>query len=254
MPDHFKAILFDLDGTLRHNLPSGGEFFADYIVQLGLRLTAEDRLLGHRWEQYYWANSLDLKADKQLFHEEDGDFWRHYAKRQLAAFGATTAQAEELGPKISLYMEENYRPQSIVPDDVKRTLPNLVESGYKLAIVSNRDLPYQHEIEELGLGQFFAFSLAGGEVNAFKPEPDIFLHACQRLGVAPAESVYVGDNYFADVVGSLKAGMQPVLYDPRSIFPDAGCPTIKSFDELLDVLIVRSQVVLQDPSAGGDRA
>jgi hypothetical protein len=37
-------------------------------------------------------------------------------------------------------------------------------------------------------------------------------------------------------VGSLKAGLQPVLYDPRGIFPDAGCPTISSFDELPDIL------------------
>jgi len=231
-----KAIFFDLDGTLRHNLPSGGEFFAAYIVQLGLPLSNENRLLGQRWEHYYWANSIDLKTDKETFNAENGDFWRHYGKRQLVAFGFSTHQASELGPKISQYMEEYYRPQSIVPDDVKRLLPTLRERGYKLAVISNRDMPFQKEIEELGLATYFDLALAGGEVNAWKPEPDIFLHACQRLGVTPAQSVYVGDNYFADVVGSRNAGMQPVLYDPRGIFPDAGCPTFKSFDELPDLL------------------
>ena len=52
-----KAVFFDLDGTLRHNLPSGGEFFADYAIQLGLRATLEDRLRAMRWEHFYWANS-----------------------------------------------------------------------------------------------------------------------------------------------------------------------------------------------------
>jgi FMN phosphatase YigB (HAD superfamily) len=236
LPDRFKAIFFDLDGTLRHNLPSGGEFFADYIITLGLRLTAEDRLLGHRWEHYYWANSLDLKEDRETYHEENAEFWRHYAKRQLVAFGATTAQASELGPKVSDYMEDHYRPQSIVPDDVRRVLPKLVEAGYKMAVISNRELPFQNEIEELGIAPFFAFSLAGGEIRAWKPEPEIFLHACQRVDVPPALAVYVGDNYFADVVGSRKAGLQPVLYDPRRIFPDASCPVISSFDELPEAL------------------
>ncbi len=55
-----NAVLFDLDGTLRHNLPSGGEFFADSIIQFGLHLTNEDRLRGSRWENFYWANSLGL--------------------------------------------------------------------------------------------------------------------------------------------------------------------------------------------------
>jgi putative hydrolase of the HAD superfamily len=249
LPDHFKAIFFDLDGTLRHNLPSGGEFFADYIIQLGMPLSHEDRLLGHRWEHYYWAYSPDLKADKQIYREENGEFWRNYAKRQLIAFGASNVQAAELGPKVSQYMEEFYRPQSVVPDDVKRTLPILQEKGYKLAVISNRDVPFQQEIEELGLAPFFPFILAGGEVNAWKPEPDIFLHACRRLDVTPVESVYVGDNYFADVVGSRNAGLQPVLYDPRGIFPDAGCQTIKSFDDLPELLNDRLKAILKNHSA-----
>ena len=236
MPDPFKAIFFDLDGTLRHNLPSGGEFFADYLTTLGLRLTPEDRLLGHRWEHFYWAYSLELKADKETYPAENGEFWRHYAKRQLVAFGATDQQAAELGPKVSEYMEEYYRPKSVIPEDVKRTLPALLERGYQMAVISNRDLPFQHELEELELASYFVFSLAGGEVHSWKPEPGIFLHACRRLDVPPAQAVYVGDNYFADALGARNAGLQPVLYDPRGIFPDAGCPTIKSFDELPGVL------------------
>ena len=227
-----KAVFFDLDGTLRHNLPSGGEFFADYVSQLGLRVSEEDRLRGFRWENYYWANSLDLKADREMYAGEDGDFWRQYARRQLIAFGANNAQASDLLPKVTRYMEEFYRPQSVVPDEVIRLLPKLMESGYKMAVISNREKPFQKEVAALGLAPFFAFALAGGEVNAWKPEPDIFFHACRRLEVTPPESVYVGDNYFADVVGSRSAGLQPVLYDPRGIFPEAGCPVIKSFNEL----------------------
>jgi FMN phosphatase YigB (HAD superfamily) len=48
----------------------------------------------------------------------------------------------------------------------------------------------------------------------------------------------VGDNYFADIVGSRRAGLHPVLYDPNSIFPDADCTTIKSFDQLKSVIEV----------------
>jgi FMN phosphatase YigB (HAD superfamily) len=50
--------------------------------------------------------------------------------------------------------------------------------------------------------------------------------------------MYVGDNYFADVVGSRRAGLMPVLYDPGGIFPEADCTIIKSFEELNSVIKV----------------
>jgi len=231
-----QAIFFDLDGTLRHNSPSGGEFFADYASQLGLRIGSDDRLRAMRWEHYYWANSMELKADKQIYRDENQGFWRNYCRRQLIALGALNEQVEEFTPKISQYMDDAYHPKSIVPEDVLQLLPQLQQAGYSLAVVSNREKPYQQEIEALGIASYFVFTLAGGEVNAWKPEPDIFYHACKRMDTDPSQSLYVGDNYFADVVGSRRAGLQPVLYDPRGIFPDAGCPVLTSFDQLPSVL------------------
>jgi HAD superfamily hydrolase (TIGR01509 family) len=230
-----KAVFFDWDGTLRHNLPTGGEFFADYAIQLGLKATPDDKLRAMRWEHFYWANSAELKADR-LAHPEDRDFWTLYGKRQLMALGAAEAEAATLAPQVTAYMAEAYRPKSVVADGVMRLLPALKDGGYVIGVISNREKPYQDEIETLGLAPFFELVLAGGEVRMWKPAPHIFAHACKRLSVAPTEAVYVGDNYFADVVGARRAGLQQVLYDPRGIFPDPGCAIIRSFDELEGVL------------------
>ena len=235
-PNGIQTIFFDLDGTLRHNDPAGLEVFADYASQLGLRISREDRLRAMRWEHYYWANSIDLKADKEIYSEENHEFWKNYCRRQLVALGASNGQVEEFAPKISQHMDDSYHPKSIVPEDVLQLLPQLQQAGYSMAVISNREKPYQQEIESLGIASYFVFSLAGGEVNAWKPEPDIFFHACKRMNITPSQAMYVGDNYFADVVGSRRAGLQPVLYDPRGIFPDAGCPVLSSFDELPSVL------------------
>jgi HAD superfamily hydrolase (TIGR01549 family) len=231
-----QAVFFDLDGTLRHNLPSGSEVFADYASQLGLNIGPEDRLRAIRWEHYYWASSIELKADRQTYLEANLEFWQNYCCRQLVALGASNGQAEEFAPKVSKYMEDSYRPQSIVPQDVLQTLSQLQTAGYCMAIISNRQKPYQEEIESLGIAEYFSFSLAGGEMEAWKPEPEIFFHACKQLKINPSQAVYVGDNYFADVVGSRRAGLQPVLYDPRGIFPEAGCPVLTSFEQLPSVL------------------
>jgi len=230
-----KAIFFDLDGTLRHNLPSGGEVFADCAAQLGLSINDEDRLRAVRWENYYWASSEELKDDKKRYLTEP-DFWNHYAHRQLVALGASNKQVKMLAPKVSQYMEESYHPKTIVTQDALRALAELQQAGFIMAVVSNREKPYQREIEELGLSAFFVFSLAAGEINSYKPNPEIFIHACERADVKPAETVYIGDNYFADAVGSLRAGLQAVLFDPRRVFPDAECPVITSFDQLLSTI------------------
>ena len=137
-----------------------------------------------------------------------------------------------------MHMGEVYRPESVVPEDVRRALPQLKESGYLLGVISNRDKPFQDVLDDHGIGQFFDFSMAAGEVNIWKPDPGIFTPGLARVALPAREVMYVGDNYYADVVGARAAGLQPVLYDPLGIFPDPDCVTIKSFDELNSVIKV----------------
>lgn len=229
---HIKAVFFDLDGTLRHSVPEGGQIFDEHLISLGHPVTEEARHRAMRWEYLYWANSADLRDDL-LAHSSDTDnFWIEYSRRRLIAIGLSPASARELAPQVSAHMGEMYQPESIVPADVRRLLPALKETGYILAVVSNREKPFHELLASHSLSEFFHFSLAAGEVDIYKPDPGIFKHALERANVSAQETVYVGDNYFADVVGSRRAGLHPVLYDPGGIFPEADCATIKSFDEL----------------------
>jgi len=235
-PNGINAIFFDLDGTLRHSVPSGGDIFNDHIRALEVPFSEADRLRALRWEMQYWANSPDLLDDLKTHAGEDEKFWIEYTRRRLLALGLPPGKTVELAPQVSAHMGEAYKPESIVPDDARRVLPVLKDDGYILAVISNRDKPFHEVLESHGLGEFFQFSLAGGEVNAFKPEPEIFVHALKRANLGAQEAVYVGDNYYADVIGSRRAGLHPVLYDPNGLFPDADCAVIQSFDELIPAI------------------
>ena len=231
-----KAIFFDLDGTLRHSVPSADEILNEFLREQGINIDQHDHLLAMRWEYSYWAGSTDL-SDDIIAHSMDTDnFWIEYTKRRLLALKLSMEQSTELAPKVSLHMAEMYRPESIVPEDVRRVLPKLKEAGYMMAVISNRDKPFQETMDSHGLTEFFDFSLAAGEVDIYKPEPGIFEHALRRANIRARETVYVGDNYFADVIGARRAGLQPVLIDPNGIFADADCTKIKSFDELISVI------------------
>jgi len=238
MPYHIQAVFFDLDGTLRHSIPTGGEVFNQYVASLGFSYTEEDRLRALRWEHQYWASSTDLRDDLLAHSADTENFWIEYSRRRLLALGATLEWAGEVAARASAHMGEMYKPESVVYEDVRRTLPTLREAGYVLAVISNRDRPFQDVLESHNLSEFFPYSLAGGEVDVYKPEPGIFEHALKQMKVTASETVYVGDNYYADILGARRAGLQPVLYDPIEIFPDSDCVTIKSFDELNSVIKV----------------
>jgi len=231
-----KAVFFDLDGTLRHSVPTGGEVFTDYVITLGLHVSPEDRIRAARWEHFYWASSPDLRDDLIAHSGESENFWIEYSRRRLVALGASPDLAIEYAPKVSMHMGSEYKPESVTPDDVRRALNQLKQDGYLMAVLSNRDKPFQETLDSHNLSEFFHFSFAGGEVDAYKPDPRSFEHALQRAGVTAPEAVYVGDNYFADVIGANHAGLTPILYDPGGIFPEADCATIKTFDELNSVI------------------
>ena len=231
-----KAIFFDLDGTLRHSVPTGGDVFTDYVQALGFRITHEDRIRAMRWEHLYWANSMDLRDDLLAHSGETENFWIEYSRRRLVSLGISPALAREYAPKVSAHMGAEYRPESIVPEDVRRALAELRGEGYLMAVLSNRNDSFVELLSNHRIAEFFDFSIPAGEVQVWKPDPGLFEHALQRAGVLAQETIYVGDNYYADVIGSRRAGLTPVLVDPLGIFPEADCITIKTFDELSAIL------------------
>ena len=231
-----KAVLFDLDGTLRHHLPSGGEVFVEYLRSLGLNISNENKIRAEHWEHLYFASSPEIQADNEIFKDDLKAFWVNFTKRRLAALGIHETEAIELAPQVSDYMGEFYKPEVYVPEEAYPLLASLKESGYVLGVVSNRDDPFQEELNKLKLDSYFQFVLAAGEVKSYKPEPLIFERALEMSGTSAQETMYIGDNYFADIVGSRRAGLMPVLYDPISLFPDADCAVIKSFAELPELL------------------
>jgi len=226
-----KTILFDLDGTLLIHIPTGGDVFVEYVRQSGFAIHEEDYQRSERWTHFYFAHSFEIQEDARRCPEPK-DFWANYSRRKLVSLGLTAAAAQELAPQVSAYMAEFHRPAEIVPPEAPSVLSALKSQGVALGMVSNREEPYAEKLKELGLDSYFQFTLAGGEISAFKPDRAIFARALELANAAPAETLYVGDNYFADFVGARRAGLQAALYDPSNLFADFECQKIRSLSAL----------------------
>lgn len=231
MTENITTVLFDLDGTLRHNHPNGFDIFIGFLKELGFALTPEQIHAGHRWTHYYWSIAPEMHADMREFGGEGADFWRRYTQRQLQSLGIT-GDLPALAARIAALFDERYAPIHQVPDDVIPTLLRLRELGYTVGLVSNRLEPLTSLVTELGLANFFVFTLSAGEAGSWKPEPAIFHKAVEMASCRPEQTVYVGDNYYADVEGAQAAGLHPILIDPHGLFPEAICPVIRSLGEL----------------------
>jgi len=103
-------------------------------------------------------------------------------------------------------------------------LATLRARGKRLGLITNGFAETHYEkIALLGLEHAFDAVVCADEVGMVKPDPRIFLHACELLGTSPARSAMVGDRYFRDIVGAREAGLLTVYLDvhEESVPPDA---------------------------------
>lgn len=234
-PNGLTTVLFDLDGTLRVNHPHGNEVFWEFAQQLMPELQPEDRHRAQQWAFEYWAESEDLREDIKSFGStKEEEFWFNYARRHLTVLGLENDQAQEKAPQANKYMRTNYNPEDIVPEDVPETLKILKEAGLILGVITNRGSSIDEYMREIELAEFMDFYFAAGDIGFWKPNPEIFHYALGQANAKAEESIYVGDNYYADVVGARAAGLEAVLIDPNNHFPAADCVVIHKFGELID--------------------
>ena len=222
-----RAILFDLDGTLRFNRPSGLEAFFQFAQERGLAFCAEARRNVERWTHAYWSGK---HSGFIATLDDPAAFWRTYTQGMLAAAGIEDASLAFTQAIVSDF--ERYHAESYIPEEVHTILRALRESGYTLGLVSNRADDLSAVAADMGLRGYFHFTLSGGQANSWKPDARIFIRACEMANAAPHECLYVGDNYYADAQGALAAGLVPVLLDPRDVFPEAECVRIAHLGDL----------------------
>ena len=102
------------------------------------------------------------------------------------------------------------------------------------------------DLVAIGLDHHFTFQLGAREHGGAKPDPSIFLAACERLGCAPGEVLHVGDHVEMDVLGAARAGLRTAWVHrddarerhpawPRDdITPDITIPDLAALADLIE--------------------
>jgi len=89
--------------------------------------------------------------------------------------------------------------------------------GVRTAVVSNSEGRLAELLAEIGIADAFEHVIDSGRLGIEKPDPRIFAHALELLGVArDTPAVHVGDSWSADVGGALAAGWRAIWYGRRA--------------------------------------
>jgi putative hydrolase of the HAD superfamily len=227
---HVDVIFFDLDGTLIFHEPDSMDVIVRFCATIGQPLTREQERVGRRVRHEYF---VDPVIRDQIAGLSTDEFWHHFNRHLLEAMGVE-GDVDLLANRVTAQFDDVELTYHI-PDEVWHTLDGLRSRGYPLGLLTNRqDVPRFHELlDTLDLRRHFDLALSSGEVGQAKPHPAIFYAALHRLGAAAGRCIYVGDNYWADVIGAERAGLRPLLIDPLGLFPEAECVVLERIEDLL---------------------
>lgn len=191
----YKAVVFDMDGVI---------FDSERMVYQAWIELADKYNLENMDEVYYQCIGVNASKTREIFLNYYGEDFPYeiYAKEASKWFHDRFD-----GGRLPL------------KSGIKEILMFLKENGYKIGLASStRKAVVKQEIEDAGLLSFFDNLTCGDMLKKSKPEPDIFLMACESLGVLPQEAIAIEDSYNG-IRAAYRAKMTPIMV-PDMIAPD----------------------------------
>ena len=192
-----RGVLFDWGDTL-FSPPDAAAVLESAAAERGMRM--DRRKARELWEELWEAGKTpeELAKGRDLSATAHREVWTKLFER---ANGSVPDVATTLYERVM-------DPQAWIPyPDTAPTLRALRARGVQIGIVSNVPRDLRPIFAAQGLADLVDAFTHSFEVGAEKPDPAIFLRACEALGTKPAETLMVGDHPIADG-GAVKAGLR----------------------------------------------
>lgn len=174
-----QAVLFDWDGTLVNTAEASYRCYEKLFGSYGIAFDRDAfrRTYSPNWHLTYSA--LGLAEDR--WAEADARWLEHYCEEEV-----------------------------VLIDGARDALLRVRRAGLRAGIVTSGDrVRVGRELDDLGLASLFEVVVCAEDIVYRKPHPEALRLALDKLGVAAAEAVYVGDSP-EDVQMARAAGVMAV--------------------------------------------
>jgi HAD superfamily hydrolase (TIGR01509 family) len=231
-----RAILFDAGFTLTFH---DGARIAAYAAKAGV--TADAAAL-ERVERALREELRETQGVVMRTHHDGGFSWHERMYRRLLELAETPGAPESLDRAASVILREHRASNAWrrIGLGVRESLERLRAAGLKLAVVSNSEGTIEQMLIEIDLRDLLDAVVDSTVVGVTKPDPRIFQIALDRLGVAAADTLMVGDSPSADTEGASAAGIRAALIDPYDFYPWSRAPRFRDVPALTDALLACS--------------
>ncbi len=234
MTTHYKAVFFDLDGTLRIPSPSPTEAFIQFARSQQIYIDEDAARQVKIWAHQYWGQDAFLIEEMNRLGEDQ--FWLSYSQLLLEKVNVKDS-VQARAQLVRDWFRSDYLPEVQLAAGASELLAQLKDFGCILGVISNRTAPFHDVLTQLQIAEWFDITLAAGEVGYWKPNTAIFDHVLSQFpGLTAAECIYVGDNYFADGIGASNAGMTPIVFDPEGLYGNSSFCCVRELGQVTAVL------------------
>lgn len=214
----FKAVFFDLDGTLVNSLIDLA-FSVNHVLSLKGFPT-------HEVEKFkYFA----------------GDGIAKMIERALPADAVDAEEFEEIKKMFLEHYAVHYADNTVAYDGISELIAFLKEQGYKLAVVTNKDQAMAEKVVTKAFGDSFDYILGLRPGVPAKPDPTGVFMAMEELKVSPDECAFVGDTGM-DVAAGVNAKAFPIgvlwgFREREELIKFGAKEIAKNAEELKNILI-----------------
>lgn len=227
-PMKYKAVIFDLFGTLVDNFPRDKSHDNLRRIASELSVPPDDFI-----DLWYAA-----------FDERMRGVFKYYQAciRHICQRLGTQVQDDKVELAASIRFEINRREVMASREGAVETLSSLKSNGYKTGLISNCSVETTMIWKEILLAPLIDVTVFSCLAGTVKPDPSIYQEAVEKLAVSPKECLYIADGIGQELTSAKELGMHAVQirvphdrdYDPYREEWDG--PVISSLKEVLTLL------------------
>ena len=213
---NYEAVVFDMDGVIFDS----------------------ERAVMNCWLEL--AQKYDIKDIEKPYFACVGTTMTRTREIMLETYGDDFPY-DEYARESSLMYHEKYDGGKLpMKPGVIELLSYLKEKGKKIALASStRRETVINQLRWAGIIDYFDVIICGDMVARSKPAPDIFLKACQELGVSPENTYAIEDSYNgirAAHAGQLRPIMVPDLLEANDEMRGMAECVCDNLNEVIDYL------------------
>ena len=218
----------------------------DVFFDLDHTLWDFDRNSAMTFEKIFQIHNINVHLSDFLavYEPINLEYWKLFREDRIDKASLRYGRLKNSFDKIAITVSDdvihllsedyiNYLPDNNYLLDGTFEILNYLKPKYNLHIITNGFHGVQHgKLEKSNIASFFKTVTTSEMVGAKKPNPKIFHHALELAGAAPHNSLMIGDNLEADVLGSMNIGLEAICFNIHGTELDSHVKQVSNLLEL----------------------